>query len=125
MRFVDLKIRTKLLGAFGVLILIAFILSVNTVVTLLSFKSDIHSFTGEFLPELELSTRISNETQMEALNMEGYYLTGKPEYFTKARAELDSLKRSLDEGEQLLENSKKTDQIGTELKRSQNFDSPV
>jgi len=107
MRFVDLKIRTKLMGAFGVLILIAFILSVNTIVTLLSFKRDVKSFTGEFLPELELSTRISNETQMLAFNMEGYYLTGKSEYFNTARFELDSLKKLLDEGEQLLENSKK------------------
>ena len=52
MRFVDYKIRTKLMGAFGVLILIAFILSVNTIVTLLFFKKDINSFTGEFLPSL-------------------------------------------------------------------------
>lgn len=105
MRFVDYKIRTKLMGAFGVLILIAFILSVNTVVTLLFFKKDINSFTGEFIPQLELSTQISSQTQMLSFNMEGYYLTGKPEYFAKARVELDSLKNALDKGEQLLENS--------------------
>lgn len=92
--------------AFGVLILIAFILSVNTVVTLLFFKKDINSFTGEFLPQLELSARISNETQMVAFNMEGYFLTGRPDYFSKARVELDSLKSALDQGVQLLENSK-------------------
>lgn len=93
------------MGAFGVLILIAFILSVNTVVTLLFFKKDINSFTGEFIPQLELSTQISSQTQMLSFNMEGYYLTGKPEYFAKARVELDSLKNALDKGEQLLENS--------------------
>ena len=93
--------------AFGVLILIAFILSVNTIVTLLLFKKDVKSFTGEFLPQLELSARIGNETQMMAFNMEGYYLTGRPGYFSKAKVELDSLKAALDEGVQLLENSKK------------------
>ena len=72
MRFVDYKIRTKLMWAFGVLILIAFILSVNTVVTLLIFKKDINSFTREFLPQLEFSARISNETQKVAFNIEGY-----------------------------------------------------
>jgi len=92
--------------AFGVLILIAFILSVNTVVTLLLFKKDINSFTREFLPQLELSTQINSETQMLSFNMEGYYLTGKPEYFAKARTDLESLKKALDEGELLLENSK-------------------
>jgi len=106
MRFVDYKIRTKLMVAFGVLILIAFILSVNTVVTLLFFKKDINSFTREFLPQLELSTQINSETQMLSFNMEGYYLTGKPEYFAKARTDLESLKKALDEGELLLENSK-------------------
>lgn len=102
-----MKIRTKLMGAFGVLVLIAFVLSVNTVVTLLFFKKDIKSFTEEFIPELELSTRINNETQMVAFNMEGYYLTGKPEHFSRAKNELDTLKTLLDEGEELLENSKK------------------
>ena len=106
MRFVDYKIRTKLMGAFGVLILVAFILSVNTVVTLLFFKKDINSFTGEFLPQLELSNQINSETQMLAFNMEGYYLTGKPYYFTKAKIELELLKKALDEGVELLENSK-------------------
>lgn len=119
MRFVDLKIRTKLMGAFGVLILIAFILSVNTVVTLFFFKKNIGSFTREFLPQLELSARINNEIQMVAFNMEGYYLTGKPEYFTSARFEFDSLKNALDKGELLLENSKeltKLEQILSEAK---------
>jgi len=92
--------------AFGVLILIAFILSVNTVVTLLFFKKDINSFTREFIPQLELSNQINSETQMLAFNMEGYYLTGKPYYFSKAKVELESLKKALDEGVELLENSK-------------------
>jgi len=106
MRFVDYKIRTKLMWAFGVLILIALILSVNTVVTLLFFKKDVNSFTREFIPQLELSNQINSETQMLAFNMEGYYLTGKPYYFSKAKEELESLKQALDEGVELLENSK-------------------
>jgi len=105
MRFVDLKIRTKLMGAFGVLIVIAFLISVYSVATLLFFKKDIDAFSKEFLPQLELSTKLSNETQMVTFYMEGYYLTGKPEYYKNARIELDSLKSTLAEGEQLLENS--------------------
>ena len=119
MRFVDYKIRTKLMVAFGVLILIALILSVNTVVTLLFFKKDINSFTREFLPQLELSNQISSETQMLSFNMEGYYLTGKPEYFTKARTELESLKKELDKGVQLLENSKKLTKLEENLSEAE------
>ena len=115
MRFVDLKIRTKLMGAFGVLILIAFVMSAYTIVALSLFKKDINSFTGEFLPQLELSARINNETQMVAFNMEGYYLTGNPMYFAKAKAELDSLKSALNEGERLLENSKKLNRLEQNL----------
>jgi methyl-accepting chemotaxis protein len=102
MRFVDMKIRTKLMGAFGILIFIGFILSVNSVATLLFFKKDINSFTGEFLPQLELSSNISTHTQMVAFNMEGYYLTGKSEYYKSAKVELEALKKSIGEGEQLL-----------------------
>lgn len=115
MRFVDLKIRTKLMGAFGVLILIAFVMSVITVVILMQFKRDINSFTSEFLPQLELSARINNELQTIDLSMEGYYLTGKSEYFSKARAEFDSLKMAVNEGEQLLENSKKLTRLEQNL----------
>ena len=102
MRFVDMKIRTKLMGAFGILIFIGFILSVNSVATLLFFKKDIKSFTGEFLPQLELSSNISTHTQMLAFNMEGFFLTGKPEYYKSAKVDLEALKKSIGEGEQLL-----------------------
>jgi methyl-accepting chemotaxis protein len=115
MRFVDLKIRTKLFGAFGILILIGILLVAFYVVTLLYFKKDMNSFSKEFLPQLELSTRLSNETQVVAFNMEGYYLTGKPEYFKLARFELDSLKSTLNEGVKLLENSKNLSKLEQNL----------
>jgi len=105
MKFADLNIRTKLLGAFGVLILLGFILAASTIVTLLIFKKDINSFSNEFLPQLELSSKLSSRTQMVAFNMEGYYLTGKTSYYKQARTELDSLKQALAEGELLLEKS--------------------
>ena len=105
MRFVDLKIRTKLMGTFSVLILIGFFLAVSSVGTLLFFKKDINSFTREFLPQLELSTQLSTRTQLVAFYMESYYLTGKSHYFQAARAELDSLKNALGKGEVLLEKS--------------------
>jgi methyl-accepting chemotaxis protein len=105
MRFVDLKIRTKLMGAFGVLILIGFLLAVSSVGTLLFFKKDVTAFSKEFLPQLELSTALSAHTQLVAFYMEGYYMTGRIDYFRAAKAELDTLKHSLAEGEQLLEKS--------------------
>lgn len=105
MRFVDLKIRTKLMYAFGVLILIGFLISVYSVATLLYFKKDIDVFSKEFLPELELSTRLSNETEIVGFNMQSYYLTGKSEYYKLAKIEFDSLKTILNEGGQLLERS--------------------
>lgn len=105
MKFADLKIRTKLLWTFGILIFLGFILSANTIYTLLHYKKDINTLTNEFLPQLELSTRVSNESQMVAFNMEGYYLTGKTEYFRLAKLELDSLKKTIEEGERLLEKS--------------------
>ncbi|MDP3914497.1 MAG: methyl-accepting chemotaxis protein [Bacteroidota bacterium] len=102
MRFVDMKIRTKLMGAFGILIFIGFILVVYSVATLLFFKKDIRSFTDEFLPQLELSSNISIHTQMVAFNMEGFFLTGKPEYYKSAKVELEALKKDIGDGEQLL-----------------------
>lgn len=105
MKFVDLKIRTKLSLAFGVLVLIAILMSVDTVVTLFSFKKKVTQFTNEFLPQLKLSNSIGSEIQMVAYNMEGYYLTGKSEYFERAKIELDSLKTALNNGEVLLSNS--------------------
>ena len=93
------------MGAFGVLILIGFLLSVSSVGTLLFFKKDISAFSKEFLPQLELSTELSAHTQMVAFYMEGYYMTGRIDYYRAAKAELDTLKHTLAEGEQLLERS--------------------
>lgn len=118
MRFVDIKIRTKLLGAFGVLILLGFLLAVSSVTTLLLFKRDIHSFSKEFLPQLELSTKLNTHSQMVAFNMEGYYLTGKSQYYKLAVSELDSLKLALGEGEQLLEQSPNLTKLEENLSES-------
>jgi len=118
MRFVDLKIRTKLMGTFSVLILIGILISVYSVASLLFFKKDIDSFSKEFLPQLELSTRVNNQTQMVAYEMEGYYLTGKPEYFKLAKSKLDSLKSTLVEGEQLLEKSKNLSKLEQNLSQA-------
>jgi len=103
------------MGAFGVLILAGFLISVYSVATLLFFKKDINTFSKEFLPELELSTRLSNKTQMVALNMQGYYLTHTTEYFKIARVELDSLKTILGEGVRLLENSRELSKLELNL----------
>lgn len=105
MRFVDLKIRTKLMGGFGMLILMGFLLAFTSVGILVYFKKDVNSFTKEFLPQLELSTQIGNRTRMVAFYMEGYYLTGKHDYFKSARTELDSMKLVLGHGELLLDKS--------------------
>lgn len=115
MRFIDLKIRTKLSIVFGILGVIAILMAVDTVVTLFSFNKKLTHFTNEFLPQLKLSNSIGGEIQMVAFNMEGYYLTGKTEYFERARKELDSLKVSLDKGEALLSNSKDLNQLEQSL----------
>ena len=115
MRFVDLKIRSKLMGAFGILILSGFLISVFSVATLLYFKKNMNTFSKEFLPELALSIRLSNETQDIAFNMQGYYLTYKLEHYKIAKMELDSLKSILAEGGQLLERSKSLSKLEQNL----------
>ena len=92
MRFVDLKIQTKILSSFGILMGFGVIISFFSILYLFYFRKEIKLFSGEFIPQLELSSRLSNGTQMATLNMESYYFTGKNQYFRRARLELDSLK---------------------------------
>ncbi len=115
MRIVDVKIRTKLLGAFGILIFISFLLSMSSVATLLFLKKDIKAFSTEFLPQLELSTKINAHTQQVASNMEGFYLTGKSEYYNLAKTELEALKLVIAEGEELLQGSKNLTELEQNL----------
>lgn len=115
MRFVDLKIRTKLLSAFGILIMIGFVLAVISMGTLFFLKRDIRAFTKEYIPQLELAGRLNSETQMVAYFMEGYYLTGKSENFRSAKVALDSLKQILVEGEELLGRSSNLAQLEQNL----------
>jgi len=115
MRIVDLKIKTKLMAAFGILILMGILLATFAIGSLLFFKKDINSFTSEFLPQLELSSKLGARTRMISFYMEGYYLSGKPEYFKSARTELDSLKHILSHGELLLEESSTLSQLEQNL----------
>lgn len=107
MRFIDLKIRTKLYWAFGALIVIALLLSANSLFTMWHFQRDVEALTEEYLPEMKLATDISNKTQQLAFNMEGYFLTGKPEYYRESKEELEFLKKIIMEGEELLEKSER------------------
>ncbi len=118
MRFVDMKIRTKLIGAFSILILAGLLISAYSVVNLLYFKKGMTTFSEEFVPELDLATRFSNKAQSTASDMQGYYLTYKPEYYKSARFELDTLKSILAEGEQLLERSKSLTKLEQNLSES-------
>ena len=102
MRFVDLKLKTKFLWAFASLILIALLLSINSIYTIWHVERDINSLTGEILPELKLASDISNKTQQVAFFMEGFILSERAEYYNQASAELDSLKQVLVAGQHLL-----------------------
>ena len=107
MRFIDLKIRTKLSLAFGILIMIAFLLSANSLYTMWHFEREVKTLTKEYLPEMQLAADISNKTQQLAYNMEGYFLTGKSESYRKAKNELELLKQVILQGEHLLEKSER------------------
>jgi methyl-accepting chemotaxis protein len=115
MRLVDLKMRSKILGSFGILISIILIVCISWIANLLFFRSDITSFASEFLPQLELSTKINAHTQLVASNMEGFYLTGKSEYYNSAKTELEALKLAIGEGEQLLQGSKNLSELEQNL----------
>ena len=115
MRFADLKIRSKLMSAFGILIIAGILVSAFSVGTLFFFKKDMNTFSSEFLPELDLSIRLSNANQSIATGMQGYYLTYKPEYYKLARTDLDTLKSLLAEGVQLLNRSKSLSRLEQNL----------
>ena len=115
MRIVDMKIRTKLMGTFSVLIFLSLLLSVYSVTTLLFFRKDINSFANEFLPQLELSSKINTHTVALASSMDGYYLTGQSQYYNSAKTELDALKLALAEGEELLNGSSNLSELEQNL----------
>ena len=115
MRFIDLKIRTKLYWVFGALIVIALLLSANSLYTMWHFQRDVETLTEEYLPEMELATDISNKTQQVAFYMEGYFLTSNPENYRKAKSEIESLKQIILVGEQLLAESKRLETLEQKL----------
>ncbi|MFY9151441.1 MAG: methyl-accepting chemotaxis protein [Prolixibacteraceae bacterium] len=115
MRFVDLKIRTKLMVAFGVLILLGFFFAIFSFGTLLFFKKDINSFTRNFIPQLELSAKIGNRVKLVTFYMESYYMTGKSTYYKSAHSEFDSLNEVLNKGELLLDNSSELSELEQNL----------
>jgi methyl-accepting chemotaxis protein len=115
MRFIDLKIRTKLYWAFGALIVIALLLSANSLYTMWHFEREVNTLTKEYLPEMQLATDISNKTQQLAFYMEGYFLTGKSENYHKAKSELEQLKQVILNGEHLLEESERLHDLEQKL----------
>ncbi len=102
MRFIDLKIRTKLYWAFASLIIIALLLGVNSLYIMLTFDNDVKTLTDEYLPELELASNISINTQQLAFSMEGYLSTGEAKHYRLAKTQLEQLKQTILQGEELM-----------------------
>ncbi|MGQ8338488.1 methyl-accepting chemotaxis protein [Sunxiuqinia sp. A32] len=115
MRFVDLKIRTKLYWAFATLIVITLLLGISSLYTMYVFESDVSALTDEYLPVMELASNSSRNTQQLAFSMEGYLTTGKSENYRLAKNNLEELKRTVLEGEELLASTKRMDILEQKL----------
>ena len=108
MRFIDLKLRMKLIWAFGGLILMAILLSVNSIYSMWHFDHEVDSLTEEFFPVIDVSSEIGIEIQNLALNIEGYFTTSKSTSYSQAQDALDRIKSAVAKSEKLL-------QVGTHL----------
>ena len=102
MRFIDLKLRIKLMWAFGGLILMAILLSINSIYSMWHFDHEVDSLTEEFFPVIEVSNEIGIGTQNLASNVDGYFTTARSTYYSQALDALDDVKNAVDESEKLL-----------------------
>ena len=103
MRFVDLKLRMKLVWAFGGLILMAILLSVNSIYSMWHFDHEVDSLSEEFFPLIEVSGEIGIEIQNLALNIDGYLTTSRSVNYSQAQDALERVKYALEKSEKLMQ----------------------
>ncbi len=101
MNFKDLKLGSKLAIGFGVLLLIAFLLSGMAIYNMSNIASEAKVLTNEHIPEVKFAVDMRGGANRIMYQMLGYELTRSDEYYRNALREADAIKRTLAEGEEL------------------------
>ena len=116
MHFKDLKLGTKLAIGFGVLILISVLLGGMAVLNMSRITNESEALAHEYVPEVKIATNLRGAANRVMYEMRGYGLSEEKEYYDEALKEIDALKNSITEGENLSKEAKRLVKLAEELK---------
>jgi methyl-accepting chemotaxis protein len=104
--FKNLRLGVKLAAGFGALILIAVALGALAVVNMGTVSGEADDLAGQYVPELEIASRLERHALLTMFAMRGYALSESSEYLTEGEREIRNI----------------TDQIGKAAALSQTAD---
>lgn len=101
MKYKNLKLGTKLTIGFGVLIAISLLLGGMAVLNMNKISKESKFLATEYIPEVKVATNLRSTSNNIMYEMRGYGFTEEEKYYQEALKEIESLKNTINEGDEL------------------------
>lgn len=111
----DLKLKKKIGGGFGVLIVISIVLGGIAVYSMSNVNEQSTQLAGEYVPEMAVAADIRGSANRLMYQMRGYGFTEDDQYYKNAQTELKDLLTSIEEGDDLEKKAVHLEQLGVQL----------
>ena len=115
----DLKIGTKIMLGFGILIFITVMVGITGVWEMSSVNRQAKILSGEYVPEVDMAMELRGAANRVMFEMRGFGFTEDDQYYQKALTELEALEASLAAGRQLDENSENLVALAGQLEKAE------
>ncbi|MBK8806594.1 MAG: HAMP domain-containing protein [Bacteroidales bacterium] len=115
MNFKDLKLGTKLGIGFGSIIVIAALLGELAIMSMRGVKQESTFLSNEYLPEVKIANELQRVANKLMYEMRGYGFTEEEAYHQSAIQEMETIKESLKQAEELASNAEKLENLESEL----------
>ncbi|WP_462320971.1 hypothetical protein [Halochromatium sp.] len=117
--FQDLKLSSKIILGFAALIAITAVLGGIATFNMLTVRGQSVMLTEEYVPEVEVATRLRAASNGLMYAMRGYGLTGIDSYWREAETEAGLLDEALTDARELSESSKHLKTLASQLDTAQ------
>lgn len=99
----NVSLRWKISIGFGLVLLICLGLGLLAIMNMQGISNDAARLSNEYVPEVSIAYQTQNNATHAILEMNGYLLSGEPEYLASAREHLATMRQSLAKAQKLVE----------------------
>ena len=120
MKWNDLKLGKKIGGGFALLLLITTLLGLFAIISMMKVNNQSKTLSGEYVPEVQIASKLENAASGYAFEMRGYGLTENDAYWTRAQKEQEEVDLQISEAQKLADSAKQLIKLQNQVNIARN-----